>query len=87
MRKIERFFSQPFSIAKRITGIPGFRVSLKETLRGLREILDGKHGDLAEQAFIMAVTIVGVREKEENLAKGAQAASYIFVSGVRSFGT
>ncbi len=68
-RKIEHFFSQPFSIVKRITGIPGCRVSLKETVRGLREILDGKCVDLAEQAFMMAVTIVGVREKVENLAK------------------
>jgi len=70
-RKIERFFSQPFFVAERLTGIPGRYVSLKETVRGFREILDGKCDDLPEQAFMMAGTIEDVREKAENLAKSA----------------
>ena len=70
-RKIERFFSQPFFVAERFTGIPGRYVPLKETVRGFREILDGKCDDLIEQAFMMAGTIEDVREKAEKLAKGA----------------
>src|SRR5574341_214544 len=67
-RKIERFFSQPFFVAERFTGIPGRYVPRKETVRGFREILDGKCDDLPEQAFMMAGTIEDVREKAENLA-------------------
>jgi F-type H+/Na+-transporting ATPase subunit beta len=70
-RKIERFFSQPFRVAERFTNIPGRYVPLKETVRGFREILDGKCDDLPEQAFMMAGTIEDVREKAENLAKSA----------------
>jgi len=70
-RKIERFFSQPFFVAERFTGIPGCYVPLKETVRGFREILDGKCDDLPEQAFMMAGTIEDVRERAEKLAKGA----------------
>ncbi|HUI87710.1 MAG TPA: F0F1 ATP synthase subunit beta [Anaerolineales bacterium] len=70
-RKIERFFSQPFRVAERFTGIDGRYVPLKETVRGFREILDGKCDDLPEQAFMMAGTIEDVREKADNLAKGA----------------
>lgn len=70
-RKIERFFSQPFFVAERFTGIPGRYVPLKETVRGFREILDGKCDDLPEQAFMMAGTIEDVRERAEKLAKGA----------------
>ena len=70
-RKIERFFSQPFYVAERFTGIPGHYVSLKETVSGFREILDGKCDNLPEQAFMMAGTIEDVREKAEKLAKGA----------------
>ena len=70
-RKIERFFSQPFFVAERFTGIPGRYVTLKETVSGFREILDGKCDDLPEQAFMMAGTIEDVREKAENLAKSA----------------
>jgi F-type H+-transporting ATPase subunit beta len=62
-RKIERFFSQPFFVAERFTGIPGRYVPLKETVRGFREILDGKCDDLPEQAFMMAGTIEDVRER------------------------
>ncbi len=68
-RKIERFFSQPFFVAERFTGIPGRYVPLKETVHGFREILDGKCDDLPEQAFMMAGTIEDVREKAAKLAK------------------
>jgi F-type H+-transporting ATPase subunit beta len=70
-RKIERFFSQPFYVAERFTGIEGRYVSLKDTVRGFREILDGKCDDLPEQAFMMAGTIEDVREKADKIAKGA----------------
>jgi F-type H+/Na+-transporting ATPase subunit beta len=70
-RKIERFFSQPFYVAERFTGIEGRYVPLKETVRGFREILDGKCDDLPEQAFMMAGTIEDVREKADQIAKGA----------------
>jgi len=70
-RKIERFFSQPFYVAERFTGIPGRYVPLQETVRGFREILDGKCDDLPEQAFMMAGTIEDVREKAEKLAHNA----------------
>ena len=70
-RKIERFFSQPFFVAERFTGIPGRYVPIKDTVRGFREILDGHCDDLPEQAFMMAGTIEDVREKAEMLEKGS----------------
>lgn len=66
-RKIERFFSQPFFVAERFTGIPGRYVPLKDAVRGFREILDGRCDELPEQAFMMAGTIDDVREKAEKL--------------------
>jgi F-type H+/Na+-transporting ATPase subunit beta len=68
-RKIERFFSQPFFVAERFTGIDGRYVSLSESVRGFREILDGKCDDLPEQAFMMAGTIEDVRGKAAKLAQ------------------
>jgi len=68
-RKIERFFSQPFYVATQFTGIDGSYVPLRETVRGFREILDGKHDDLPEQAFMMVGTIEDAIEKAEKLAK------------------
>ena len=68
-RKIERFFSQPFFVAQQFTGREGRYVPLKETVRGFREILDGKHDDLPEQAFMLAGGIEDVVEAAENLAK------------------
>ncbi len=56
-RKIERFFSQPMSVAEVFTGRPGVYVKLEDTVTGFAEILDGKHDDLAEQSFYMAGTI------------------------------
>ncbi len=66
-RKVERFFSQPFHVAEQFTGIPGAYVPLRETVRGFREILDGKHDDLPEDAFMMAGTIDDVVKKAEAL--------------------
>jgi len=70
-RKIERFFSQPFFVAERFTNFPGRYVPLEETVRGFREILDGKCDDLPEQAFMMAGTIDDVRDRAEQINKGA----------------
>jgi F-type H+-transporting ATPase subunit beta len=70
-RKIERFFSQPFFVAEVFTGIPGQYVTLKDTVRSFREILDGHCDDLPEQAFMMAGTIEDVRAKAEKLAQSA----------------
>lgn len=69
-RKIERFFSQPFFVAQVFTGLEGRYVPLKETVRGFREILDGKHDDLPEQAFMMVGNIDEARQKAEQLTKG-----------------
>lgn len=66
-RKIERFFSQPMFVAEQFTGIPGKYVSLKETIRGFREILDGKHDLLPEQAFYMVGSIDEVVERAKQL--------------------
>ena len=70
-RKIERFFSQPFFVAEVFTGTTGKYVPIRETVRGFREILDGKCDDLPEQAFMTAGTIEDVREKAGKLAKAA----------------
>ena len=70
-RKIERFFSQPFYVAERFTGIPGRYVPLKETVSGFREILYGTCDVLPEHAVMMAGTIQDVRERAEKLAKSA----------------
>ena len=69
-RKIERFFSQPFSVAQQFTGREGRYVPLRETVRGFREILDGKHDDLPEGAFMMVGAIEEVREQAERMMKG-----------------
>ena len=66
-RKIERFFSQPFVVAEQFTGTPGEYVPLKETVRGFREILDGKHDDLPEQAFMFVGSIEDVVAKAKRL--------------------
>jgi F-type H+-transporting ATPase subunit beta len=70
-RKIERFFSQPMFVAERFTGVPGKYVPLRETVRGFREILDGKHDRLPEQAFYMVGTIEDAVEKAEIMAAQA----------------
>ncbi len=68
-RKIERFFSQPMFVAEQFTGTPGCYVSMQDTVRGFREILDGKHDDLPEQAFYMVGTIEDAVAKASRLAQ------------------
>jgi F-type H+/Na+-transporting ATPase subunit beta len=70
-RKIERFFSQPFFVAQVFTGREGRYVSLRETVRGFREILEGKHDDLPEQAFMMVGGIDEVVEQAKLLSKNS----------------
>ena len=64
-RKIQRFFSQPFSVAQQFTGTPGKYVPRKETVRGFKEILDGKHDQIPENLFLMAGGIDEVVERYE----------------------
>lgn len=66
-RKIQRFLSQPFFVAEVFTGSPGKYVPLKETIRGFKEILDGNHDALPEQAFYMVGSIDEAVEKAKNL--------------------
>ena len=66
-RKIQRFLSQPFSVAEQFTGMEGRYVPIKETIRGFREILDGKHDDLPESAFLFVGTIDEAVEKANKL--------------------
>ncbi len=68
-RKIERFFSQPFSVAEQFTGMEGKYVPVKETIRGFREILEGKHDDIPEQAFLYVGTIEEAVAKSKDLVK------------------
>ncbi|RLT47436.1 MAG: F0F1 ATP synthase subunit beta [Chloroflexi bacterium] len=68
-RKMERFFSQPFFVGERFTGYPGRYVRLEDTVRSFRAILDGKHDDLPEQAFMFVGTIDDAIERAEKLAK------------------
>ena len=69
-RKIQRFLSQPFFVAEQFTGQPGKYVPLKETIRGFKEILEGKHDDLPEGAFYLVGTIDEAIEKAEKMKKG-----------------
>jgi F-type H+-transporting ATPase subunit beta len=66
-RKIERFLSQPFFVAEQFTGTPGKYVPIAETVRGFKEILEGKHDELPEMAFYMVGTIDEAVEKAKNL--------------------
>jgi F-type H+/Na+-transporting ATPase subunit beta len=70
-RKIQRFMSQPFSVAEQFTGMAGKYVPLKDTVRGFREILEGKYDDLPEQAFLFVGGIEEVVLKARELMKGA----------------
>ena len=56
-RKVERFLSQPFHVAEAFTGIPGAYVPVAESIRGFTEILDGKHDEVPERAFLLKGTI------------------------------
>jgi F-type H+-transporting ATPase subunit beta len=70
-RKIQRFLSQPFHVAEVFTGSPGVLVSLEETIRGFREIIEGKHDALPESAFYMVGTIDEAVDKAKRLAAEA----------------
>lgn len=69
-RKIQRFLSQPFSVAEQFTGMEGKYVPIKETIRGFKEIIEGKHDDLPESAFLFVGTI---DEAVAKAKKGEQA--------------
>jgi F-type H+-transporting ATPase subunit beta len=66
-RKIQRFLSQPFSVAEQFTGRAGKYVKIEDTIRGFKEILDGKHDDIPEQAFYMVGGIEEALENAKNL--------------------
>jgi F-type H+-transporting ATPase subunit beta len=70
-RKLQRFLSQPFHVAEQFTGIPGRYVKIEDTIRGFREVVEGKHDEIPEQAFYMMGTI---EEVLENAAKIRAAA-------------
>jgi len=66
-RKLQRFLGQPFFTGERFTGLPGKYVPVKDTVRSVHEILDGKHDDLPEQAFYMIGTVEDAREKAKEM--------------------
>lgn len=66
-RKVQRFLSQPFTVAEQFTGMQGKYVPLKETIRGFREIIEGKHDDLPESAFLFVGSIDEAVEKAKNM--------------------
>ncbi len=69
-RKIQRFLSQPFHVAEQFTGLPGKYVKLADTIKGFREIAEGKHDEVPEQAFYMQGTIEEALERAQALKKG-----------------
>ena len=66
-RKIQRFLSQPFDVSEKFTGVPGCYVPISETIRGFAEIIEGKHDDLPESAFLFAGTIDDVIAKAKKV--------------------
>lgn len=68
-RKIQKFLSQPFHVAEQFTGMKGKYVKVEDTIRGFKEIAEGKHDEIPEQAFYMVGTIEEALEKAENLVK------------------
>ena len=66
-RRVQKFLSQSFFVAEVFTGNPGKYVPIKETIRGFKEILEGKHDDLPENAFLMVGTIEEAVEKAKTL--------------------
>jgi len=71
-RKIQRFLSQPFSVAEQFTGMKGKYVPIKETIKGFKEIIEGKHDDLPESAFLFVGTIDEAVEKGRQIAESEQ---------------
>jgi F-type H+-transporting ATPase subunit beta len=74
-RRIQRFLSQPFHVAETFTGTPGVYVPVAETVRGFKEIIDGKRDDLPEGAFYMVGTIEEAEKKAEQMASGRRKRS------------
>jgi len=70
-RKIQRFLSQPFFVAEQFTGLKGKYVPIAETVRSFKEVLEGKHDDLPEQAFYLVGGIDEVVEKAEKMKAAA----------------
>jgi len=68
-RKIQKFLSQPFHVAEQFTGYKGKYVKLADTIKGFREVAEGKHDDVPEQAFYMQGTIEEVLERAEQMKK------------------
>ena len=68
-RKVQRFLSQPFHVSEKFTGFPGIYVPRSETIRGFKEILEGKHDDLPESAFLFVGTIDDAVEKAKRLSQ------------------
>ena len=68
-RKIQKFLSQPFFVAEQFTGTPGRYVTLSDTIQSFKEVVEGKHDDLPEQAFAYVGTIEEVMERAKELAK------------------
>ena len=79
-RKLQRFLSQPFFVAEVFTGQPGRYVKLADTIQGFKEIVEGKHDDLPEQAFYM---VGGIEEAQEKAAQDARGASSAAASSPR----
>jgi F-type H+-transporting ATPase subunit beta len=70
-RKIQRFLSQPFFVAEQFTGYQGKYVPLKETIRGFKEIIEGKHDDLPESAFLFVGSIDEAVEKAKKSSENS----------------
>jgi F-type H+-transporting ATPase subunit beta len=70
-RKIQRFLSQPFFVAEQFTGLPGKYVPIADTIRGFREIVEGRHDELPEQAFYLVGSIEEAVEKANKMRAGA----------------
>jgi F-type H+-transporting ATPase subunit beta len=68
-RRIQRFLSQPFFVAEQFTGMAGKYVRVQDAVRGFKEIIEGKHDDVPEQAFYMVGTIEDALEKAKNMAQ------------------
>ena len=71
-RRVQRFLSQPFTVAQQFTGIPGVMVPIEECIKGFNMILDGEVDDLPEQAFLNVGTIEDAIEKGKRLLSAAQ---------------
>ena len=72
-RRVQRFLSQPFSVAEQFTGLPGVMVSIEDTIKGFNAILDGEVDDLPEQAFLSVGTIEDAKAKAKKLLEAAKA--------------